>query len=149
MIIKYSASHAVVLLELGRLVVTGRSRGVLGKASRGLVADIDEKLSKLDGKLAPHEPSIGERERLRAARAALLGEAPAAKAPRISQDDLIGYLIEHPGSRSGAMAKAFDVPLETVSSHMYRGKLDTFVSRGKGWHVRPQAAKDYHERTGK
>jgi hypothetical protein len=149
MIIKYSASHAVVLFELGRLVVTDRSRGVLGRASRGLVADIDEKLSKLDGKLAPHEPSIAERERLRAARAALLGEAPTAKARRISKDELIGYLLEHPGSGSGAVAKAFDVPLETISSHMYRGKLTTYVSRGKGWHVRPQAAKAYHERTGK
>jgi hypothetical protein len=131
------------------LVVADRSRGVLGRASRGLVADIDRRLSKLDGKLAPHEPSIAERERLRAARAVLLGEAPTAKTRRISQDDLIGYLLEHPGSRSGAVAKAFGVPLETVSSHMYRGKLDTFVSRGKGWHVRPEAAKAYHERTGK
>jgi hypothetical protein len=129
--------------------VSDRSRGVLGRASRGLVADIDEKLSKLDGKLAPHESSIAERERLRAARATLLGEAPTTKARRISRDELIGYLIENPGSGSGKVAKAFDVPLETVSSHMYRGKLDTFVSRGKGWHVRPQAAKAYAERTGK
>ena len=129
--------------------MTDRSRAVLGRASRGLVADIDEKLSKLDGKLAPHESSIAERERLRAARAALLGEAPTAKARRISQDELIGYLIEHPGSGSAAVAKDFDVPLETISSHFYRGKLTTYVSRGKGWHVRPQAAKAYHERTGK
>jgi hypothetical protein len=148
LIIKYSAFH-VLVFELGRLVVTDRSRGALGQASRSLVADIDEQLSKLDGKLAPHESSIAERERLRAARAALLGEAPTAKTRRISQDDLIGYLIENPGSGSGAVAKAFDVPLETVSSHMYRGKRTTYVSRGKGWHVRPQAAKAYHERTSK
>jgi hypothetical protein len=149
MIIKYRAFHVLVSLELGRLVVTDRSRGVLGRASRGLVAEIDEKLSKLNGKLAPHEPSIAERERLRAARAALLGEAPTAKKRRISQDDLIEYLIEHPGSRSGAVAEALGVSLQTVSSHFYRGKLTTFVSRGKGWHVRPQAAKTYAERTGK
>jgi hypothetical protein len=129
--------------------VADRSRGVLGRASRGLIAEIDEQLSKLDGKLAPHEPSIAERERLRAARAMLMGEGPAPETPRVSQDDLVGYLIENPGSRASAAAKFFGVPLTTVSAHFYRGKLTTFVSRGKGWHVRPQAAKAYHERTGK
>ncbi len=126
-----------------------RSRGVLGRASRGLVADIDEQLSKLDGKLAPHEPSIAERERLRAARALLMGEGPAPETPRISQDDLIGYLIENPGARASAAAKFFGVPLTTVSAHFYRGKLTTFVSRGKGWYVREQAAKRHAERQGK
>ncbi|HVA20415.1 MAG TPA: hypothetical protein VMU55_09575 [Solirubrobacteraceae bacterium] len=126
-----------------------RSRGVLGRASRGLVAEIDEQLSELDSKLAPHEHVVAERERLRAARAVLMGESPPPQTPRISQDDLIGYLIEHPGSRASAAAKFFGVPLTTVSAHFYRGKLTTFVSRGKGWYVRPQAAKAYAERTGK
>jgi hypothetical protein len=129
--------------------VADRSRGVLGRASRGLVAEIDEQLSELDSKLAPHEHVVAERERLRAARAVLMGESPPPQTPRISQDDLIGYLIEHPGSRASAAAKFFGVPLTTVSAHFYRGKLTTFVSRGKGWYVRPQAAKAYHERTGK
>jgi hypothetical protein len=129
--------------------VADRSRGVLGRASRGLVAEMDEQLSRLDGKLAPHEPSIAERERLRTARAALMGEGPAAKTPRISQEDLVGYLIANPGARASAAAKFFGVPLTTVSAHFYRGKLTTFVSRDDGWHVREQAAKAYHERTGK
>ncbi len=126
-----------------------RSRGVLGRASRGLVAEIDEQLSRLDGRLAPHEPSIAERERLRAARAVLTGEGPAPQTPRISQNDLVGYLIDNPGARASAAAKFFGVPLTTVSAHFYRGKLTTFVSRGKGWYVREQAAKAYAERTGK
>jgi hypothetical protein len=129
--------------------VPDRSRGVLGRASRGLVAEIDEQLSKLDGKLAPHEPLLAERERLRAARAALTGEGPAPQTPRISQDDVAAYLTANPGSRAGAIAKALGVPLTTVSAHLYRGKLTLFVSRGKGWYVREQAAKAYHERTGK
>jgi hypothetical protein len=129
--------------------VADRSRGVLGRASRGLVADIDKQLSRLDGKLAPHEPLVAERERLRAARAVLMGDGPAPETPRISQDDLVGYLIENPGARASAGAKFFGVPLTTVSAHFYRGKLTTFISRGKGWHVREQAAKAYHERTGK
>jgi hypothetical protein len=129
--------------------VADRSRGVLGRASRGLVADIDKQLSKLDGKLAPHEPSIAERERLRAARAVLMGEGPAPQTPRISQDDVATYLIKNPGSRAGAVAKALGVPLTTVSAHLYRGKLTLFVSREEGWYVREQPAKVYHERTGK
>jgi hypothetical protein len=129
--------------------VADRSRGVLGRASRGLVAEIDEQLSELDAKLAPHEHVVAERERLRSARAALMGEGPAAKTPRVSQDDLVGYLIENPGSRASAAAKFFGVPLTTVSAHFYRGKLTTFVSRGKGWYVREQAAKAHAERTGK
>ena len=126
-----------------------RSRGVLGRASRGLVAEIDQQLSKLDAKLAPHEHVVAERERLRAARALLMGEGPAPETPRISQDDVAAYLIANPGSRASAAAKALGVPLTTVSAHLYRGKLTTFVSRGKGWYVREQAAKAYHERTGK
>jgi hypothetical protein len=145
----YSAFHVLVSLELGRLVVSDRSRGVLGRSSRGVVAEIDEQLSKLDGKLAAHESSIAERERLRAARATLLGEGPSASTRRISQDDLISYLIENPGSRPSAVAEALGVSPETVSAHFYRGKLTLYIARGKGWHVRPQAAKAYHERTGK
>jgi hypothetical protein len=129
--------------------VADRSRGVLGRTSRGVVAEIDQQLSKLDGKLAQHESSIAERERLRAARATLLGEGPTAPTRRISQDDLISYLIEHPGSRPGAVAEALGVSPETVSAHFYRGKLTTYVARGNGWHVRPQAAKAYNERNGK
>jgi hypothetical protein len=112
-----------------------RSRGVLGTASRGVVADIDEKLSVLDGELAGYEPLLAERERLRAARAALMGEGPA---PQISQDDVAAYLKAHPGSRAGVIAKALNVPLARVSSHLYRGKRTRFVSRDDGWHLREQ-----------
>jgi hypothetical protein len=116
--------------------VADRSRGVLGRASRGLVAEIDEQLSKLDGKLAPHEALVAERERLRAARAVLLGEGPPPQTPRISQNDVAAYLTANPGSRAGAVAKALGVPLTTVSAHLYRGKLTLFVSREEGWYVR-------------
>ena len=61
----------------------------------------------------------------------------------------MGYLIENPGSRASAAAKFFGVPLTTVSAHFYRGKLTMFVSRGKGWYVREQAAKAYAVRQGK
>jgi hypothetical protein len=122
--------------------VADRSRGVLGRASRGLVAEIDEQLARLDAELAPHERGLAERERLRAAKATLLGESPAAT-PRISQEDVAAYLAEHPGSRAGVVAKALGVPLTTVSAHLYRGKLTLFVSRDDGWHLRGQPAKGH------
>lgn len=125
-----------------------RSRGVLGHASRGLVAEIDEQLARLDTELAPHERRLAERERLRTARATLLGESPASQAPRISQEDVAAYLAEHPGSRAGVVAKALGVPLTTVSAHLYRGKLTLFVSRDDGWHLRERPAKGHAEAKG-
>jgi hypothetical protein len=113
--------------------VADRSRGVLGRASRGVVADIDEQLKALDGELERYEELLGERERLRAARATLLGQG---RAPQISQEDVAAYLAEHPGSRAGEIAKALGVPLARVSSHLYRGKRTRFVSRDDGWHLR-------------
>jgi hypothetical protein len=78
-----------------------------------------------------------------------MGEGLAPETPRISQDDLVAYLIENPGARASEAAKFFGVPLTTVSAHLYRGKLTTFVSRGKGWYVREQAAKAHAARKAK
>jgi len=115
--------------------VSGSSRGVIGGASRGVVADIDEKLKTLDEQLAAHEALVAERDRLRAARATLLGEGPPGQ---ISQDDVAAYLAEHPGSRPGDIALALGVSAGRVSAHLYRGKRTRFVSRGDGWHLRAQ-----------
>jgi len=120
--------------------VADRSRGVLGRASRGLVAEIDEQLSELNAKLAPHELVLAERERLRAARALLMGEGPAPAPPQISQDGVAAYLQEHGRSRAGVVAKFFGVPLATISTHFYRGKLKgRFVKYDDGWDLSEQA----------
>ncbi len=114
-----------------------RSPRVLGRASRGVVSDIDKQLSVIDGELGRYEQLLTERERLRAARAALTGEHPG----QISQDDVAGYLAEHPGVRAGEIAKALGVPLATVSSHLYRGKRTRFLKGEDGWHLREQRPK--------
>jgi len=88
----------------------------------------------VDGELARYEELLAERERLRSARAALLGES--ATPGQISQGDVAEYLAGHPGSRAGEIAKALGVPLARVSSHLYRGKHTRFVSRADGWHLR-------------
>ena len=106
----------------------------LGVASRGVVTEIDRRIAALDGELARYEELLAERERLRSARAALLGES--ATPGQISQGDVAEYLASHPGSRAGEIAKALGVPLARVSSHLYRGKHTRFVSRADGWHLR-------------
>jgi uncharacterized small protein (DUF1192 family) len=109
----------------------------LGVASRGVVTEIDRRIAALDGELARYEELLAERERLRSARAALLGESSTPG--QISQGDVAEYLAGHPGSRAGEIAKALGVPLARVSSHLYRGKHTRFVSRADGWHLREDA----------
>ncbi len=110
------------------------SRGVVGRASRGVLAEIDERLKGLDEQLASHEVLLAERDRLRAARATLLGESPTTQ---VSQDDIASYLAEHPGSRPRQIADALGVSAGRISAHLYRAKTTRFVSRPDGWHLRP------------
>lgn len=113
--------------------MSDRARGVLGSASRGVLAEIETRLKTLDEELAAHERLLAERERLRMARATLLGEAPSGQ---VSQDDIADYLAEHPGSRPRQIAQALGVSPGSVSAHLYRAKHTRFVSRGDGWHLR-------------
>ena len=118
--------------------MAGASRGVIGGASRGVVAEIDERLKSLDQQLASHAELLAERERLRVARATLLGESPAGQ---ISQEDVAAYLGEHPGSRPRQIAQALGVSAGRVSAHLYRAKTTRFVSRSDGWYLREKGAK--------
>jgi hypothetical protein len=99
-----------------------------------VVAEIDRKLAALDGELSRYQELLSERERLQAARSALLGEPHTLG--QITQGDVAEYLAGHPGSRAGEIAKALGVPLARVSSHLYRGKYTRFVNRPDGWHLR-------------
>jgi hypothetical protein len=120
------------------VVLSERSRGVIGRASRGVIAEIDERLKSLDEQLAYHEQLLGERNRLRAARSTLLGETHTGQ---ITQDDIAAYLAEHPGSRPGQIAAAFGVTAGRVSAHLYRAKTTRFVSRADGWDLREKPGK--------
>jgi len=113
--------------------VSGRSRGSIGGAARGVVAQIDQQLKALDQQLESHEQLLAERERLRAARSTLLGEGPTGQ---ITQDDIAAYLAEHPGSRPRQIATALGVTAGRVSAHLYRAKTTRFISRSDGWYLR-------------
>jgi hypothetical protein len=118
--------------------LSGRLRGVIGRASRGVVAEIDERLKTLDEQLASHEELLAERDRLRSARATLLGESPAGQ---ITQDQVAEYLAEHPGAKPGQIAEALGVTPGRVSAHLYRAKTTRFLSRRDGWYLREKPAK--------
>jgi DNA-binding transcriptional ArsR family regulator len=117
---------------------TGRGAGGLG--SRGVLREIDERLAEVDGELAGYRELVAERNRLAAARALLTGtKAPAGlsvSGRRLTGDEIAAFLAEHPGSKAGEIARAFEVPLTNVSQHLYRGKTGRFEARGDGWYLR-------------
>lgn len=78
------------------------------KPSRGLRAQIDREITELDR----------ERARLVAARTAL--ERNTAK--RFSQDDVAGYLTEHPGSTYLEIAEGLRTSPRNIAAHLNRGK---------------------------
>jgi len=109
----------------------------LGRGARGVVRGIDEELARVERGLVGYERLLAQRERLLAARAALTGERPPrGTAPRISQEDVAGYLSEHPGSWPAQIAAALGVPVTNVSAHLYRGKHDRFERREGGWRLK-------------
>ncbi len=103
------------------------------RVARGVVASIDERLHEVESELAGHEELLRERQRLLAARSTLLGEGPAGQ---ITQDDVAGYLEEHPGSRPRQIAMALGVTSGRISAHLSRGRRTRFESRPSGWHLR-------------
>lgn len=105
-----------------------------GIAARGVLREIDQQLRGLDRE----EKALGrERERLLAARVALTGKAASgpARGKRISQDDIVSYLNEHPGSLPAQIADALGVPVTNVSTHLYRAKDTRFERHSDGWYV--------------
>lgn len=118
-----------------RQPAAGRAAPPAGPAARGVIAQIDEQLERIDGRLAGYEPLVSERKRLLAARAALTG-ATRSGGPRVSQDDLAAYLQAHPGALPAQIAKDLEVPVTNISQHLYRGKGTRFARREDGWHLR-------------
>ena len=114
----------------------GRGARAAGPAARGVIRQIDEQLQRIEGRLAGYEDLLGERDRLLAARAALIGAGPAGKsARRVSADELAAYLAEHPGRLPAQIAADLGVPVTNVSQHLYRGKNTRFERRQDGWHA--------------
>ena len=116
-------------------------RGAGGSGSRGLLREIDERLSAVERELEGYRELVDERARLLGARASLTGVPRvnvSSGARRLSQDEVAEFLRLHPGSRAGEIARALQVPLANVSQHLYRGKHGRFEARGDGWRLRDE-----------
>jgi hypothetical protein len=103
-----------------------------------VVAEIDRRLVSLEKDLEGYEELLSERERLRAARATLLGNGPVGQ---ISQEDVARFLAEHPGAAPREIAAELGVSANRVSAHLMRGKTDRFVNRGGGWYLRDSGSR--------
>lgn len=102
------------------------------------VEEIDADIDKLTELLKPYERISQERDKLKAARRALLGgsKLTGEGSARVSQEDVVKFLTENPGSSTGEVASALSVPQTTISSHLYRGKGERFLTKDKKWWVR-------------
>lgn len=124
-----------------RGMVVAERRGGGGGRGRGVVREIERELSRVERQLSGYRELLAERQRLLAARAAIEGkparERHSDKPARITQEDVVSYLMEHPGSLPAQIAEGLGrVPVTNVSAHLYRGKNGPFQRRSDGWYVR-------------
>ncbi len=86
------------------------------------------------------EARKGEREaqeeikRLEDVQALLRGEAPAStheRRRRVTRADVLDYLVEHPRSHYTEIAAFFDVPPNTIGSHLSAAKKDKQVKNDR------------------
>lgn len=100
--------------------------------------EIDEALTRVNKLLAPYEELKIEANKLQAARRALLGgnRQTGAGGTRLQMEDIVRYLGENPGSTAGEIAAEFGVAQNTVSSALYRGKGERYLSKDKKWYLR-------------
>ncbi len=118
----------------------GNSR--LAKAEAAVnesVEKIDEQITELEKYLAPYEKIKGEIDKLKRARSALLGGSrlTGAGSTKIRQSDIVEWLSDHPGSTPGQIAEALHTKQNTISSALYRGKDERFLTDGDShWWVR-------------
>jgi DNA-binding transcriptional ArsR family regulator len=73
-------------------------------------------------------------QRLEDSEAMLRGEAPASarkRRRRVKRAAVLDYLLEHPGSHYTDMAEAFDVPPNTIGSHLSGAKKEGIVENDR------------------
>lgn len=103
---------------------------------------IQEAIDRIEKKMRPYDKLKEKRDRLRSAQRALLGgnKITGEGGSRLTQEEIVAYLGENPGARPVDIAKHFDVPQPTISSHLYRGKDSRFLTKDKRWYNRDPEA---------
>lgn len=99
------------------------------------VTNIDEAIESLEKRMRPYEQLNAKKQQLLSARRALLGgnRTTGAGGTRLTMDDVVGFLKEHPGSSPSNIAERFGVSQTTVSSHIYRNKSRFIKKDGRYW----------------
>lgn len=99
------------------------------------VEQIDDEITKLEKYLRPYEKIKAEIDKLRSARRALLGgsKQTGAGSTKLRQQDIVEFLEQNPGASPGQIAEAHGVTQSTVSSHLYRGKGERFLTKDQRW----------------
>lgn len=111
-----------------------RAQAVVGER----VAQIDDDIKDLEKLLRPYEKIKEEIDKLRSARRALLGGSrmTGAGSSKTRQEDVVEFLETHPGSSATEIADALGTNQSAISSHLYRGRDDRFITKDKKWWVR-------------
>lgn len=111
------------------------------EAVEDLLEQTDAKIDELEKLLVPYEKIKERIDKLKASRRALLGGSRLTGEgnSRVRQEDIVEYLDENPGSSTSTIATALKVPQTTISSHLYRGKNERFLTKNKKWWNRDPA----------
>lgn len=114
----------------------------LSDAEQEIIDTIDSQIAKLDRKLEPFNELIQERQRLRKAKAILLGESAGPRAGGGANTQLTADQVRHAFRESkerylsvADLAKATGAPDSTVRSHLNRGKGTSYKKKGDNWRL--------------
>jgi len=105
------------------------------------VLELDEKIEAIDRRLAPYQDLINTKNKLMAARRALLGKnsATGGTGTRITLEEVVDYLDKNPGTTASLIAEEFGVQLSTITSHVYRNPGRFVKKDGRLWKRDPEA----------
>ena len=93
----------------------------------------DARKNELDARKKEREAQI-RIQQLEGAQALLRGEAPTSarkQRRRVTRADVLDYLLEHPRSHYTEVAAFFDVPPNTIGSHLSAAKKDKQVENDR------------------
>lgn len=111
------------------------------------VIHLDEQIEAIERRLAPYAELINTKNKLIAARRALLGQnrATGGTGAKLTLEEILDQLEKNPGQTASQLAEHFGVKLTTVSSHVYRNPMRFVKKDGRFWKRDPGAGMDTPE----
>jgi hypothetical protein len=106
------------------------------------VAEIDQAVQQLEAKMRPYEALAAERDKLLAARRALLGHGPklthGTGGNRVTQGQVVDYVRNNPGTSVQQLADALGSTYHAIYNHLNRSRDERFIASddSKRWYLR-------------